>query len=247
MRSLRSTGSPLLLIHGGPGFGPDYFRNALSFFADSRQLFVCDQPAQQTGLEGDALQLADVLRSIPDSGPLQIITHSWGTLVLAAAAAHPGTRDIFRQRVEGGIFINPVPLTRKDFDVSYAEFVSRIPALERIKIQLSAALGADSNAIVDALWPYYHAPGNSPPRPDLHFELKTYRNRMRTLGNFDFSYEIDFLNRFHVILGQHDPTKASMLGGLLRSCRGFVTIEGVGHFPMLERPERWQREILELL
>lgn len=243
-------GPKILVIHGGPGFGYLYLLDALSFLSADYTLIFYDQlncssviAGGKPTLDAMARQLSNVVREFDNSPAIKVIAHSWGALVLAAAAAHPSSANLLRHRISGGIMINPVPLTRHAYDQSMGAFVARIPWRTQLYVYSKALLGRDGREIMQLLWPFYLSPGSNALFPDFPFDICAYKSVVKALGHFDYQSELDFLSRFCILQSSMDVTKRDMIGDWAECCAKYEQIEGVGHFPMLERPETWIEKI----
>lgn len=237
----------MLVIHGGPGFDHRYLRASLSGLQHDVEFVFYDQigcgesalPGEVVGLGSTARQLARIIERLGERGPLNILAHSWGALVLAAACAEPEFQTQIRAVVSGGVLVNPVPVNRVDYDASYASFLARVPLQTQLLVQKIAAEIGDGPAVMRHLWPYYslNTAHREPPEFPLH--LPTYATVVASLGDFDFTTEFGFFERMALICGSDDFTSFEMITGLLDRCRRIEVLQDVGHFPMWERRDEW--------
>lgn len=172
------TGSPVLVLHGGPGLGYEYMD------------VVCDEllpdfrvaTFQQRGLEPSTLEgpftidqaIADVVSVIDAQGWSRalVVGHSWGGhLALRFAAAHP-------ERLHGALAIEPMGVVGDGGVAAFqAELLARIPKDKRERLQeldkleeAGEATDLDSLEAYAITWPAYFAdPEQAPPprRPRL--------------------------------------------------------------------------------
>lgn len=108
------SGSPLLVIHGGPGLGHDYFLPHLNELAQDHQLIFYDQRASgRSSIEQvpDSMNLdtfARDIEAIRQSFGLQkinILSHSWGALLATVYASQ------YPNNVASLIYASPVPMS----------------------------------------------------------------------------------------------------------------------------------------
>jgi len=229
-------------------------REALSFLASRHELLFYDQLGcgQQQVFDGRltldtaAGQLAEVISDIADK-PLSILAHSWGALVLAAAASAPASRDLIDDCISSGLLVNPVPFSRVQFDESAKAFVDRIPFSTRLYVLAVGYFSGDGATIMRTILRYYRGDrADSEMRPP-DFNLSTYTKVMESLGDFDYSPLPDISKRMNVLLASHDATNPEMIRELVENCRKFEIIKDVGHFPLQEKPKTWIQAIERLI
>jgi proline iminopeptidase len=249
----RGCGPPLLVIHGGPGFEHGYLSDALRFLEPNFKLIYYDQIGcgETSGsvpptLLSTAKQLAEVIALVSDGSKLSVFAHSWGALVLAAAAAEPQYRELIFSNVSGGLLVNPVPLSKLQYTASYQAFMTRVPSDVQRGVQALATSGADGSEIMRQLWPYYSVAGLAL-SGKFPLNYKTYTSVTASMDAFDYTAQVEFLSRCSVLLSDSDPTSPFMLGELPQRCRRFEMLGGVGHFPLIEQPNLWRIAMLALL
>lgn len=247
-------GAPLLLVHGGPGFDHNYLQKSMAFLANDFEIISYDQigcgirmaPAGVVTLDDLAAEFLDVVRQIRTEKGLRVIAHSWGSLVIAAATTHRDWQSIMGNGVTG-TFINPLPLDHRAFKLSYQRFLRRIPILKKLYIVLMGGMLQNERRIVDGLWPFYFGPGKVPSNGKPALSLPTYRASIKGLGEYDLRSAVTALENFSVLRGEYDATTPEMLGEWIGRSRNFETINGAGHFPMLEYPRAWQTAIVDAI
>jgi pimeloyl-ACP methyl ester carboxylesterase len=259
---ISGAGPPALLLHGGPGMS-DY----LASLADELDGLVTMARYQQRGLppsveSGDRSvdgHVADAVGVLDGLGwdRAWIIGHSWGGhLAMHLAAAHPDrclgmlSIDALGALPDGGAQALGDNLTR---DLSGAEH-ARIDALNA---QEEAGTFTEADAIesLGIVWPHYFAdPASAPPMPSFrldlegagatwasiheHFEAGTLERGLRRL---DMPALFIHGTLSPIPAAETERTAALVPGALLR------LLEGVGHWPWLERPGSVRSALEELL
>jgi pimeloyl-ACP methyl ester carboxylesterase len=213
-----------LLLHGGPGLD-DYTEPLAEELAP---LFETVRYQQGRHTEVPAY-VDEALGHL--AGPSWIVGHSWGGyLALAVAASRP-------ERVQGLVLIGSVGAIG-DGGRSAA------------RVRLESRLAAPPRSLED-LWPAYFA-GAAPPFVDLHLDSEQYE---ATAASMDEHAELGTLERalpsfdrpVLLLHGTHDHIPLSAVeqtAALLPNARLRV-LDGVGHFPWLERPGIVAREIVD--
>lgn len=241
-------GPPVIVIHGGPGFDHNYLVSALEFLSKSRKLIFYDQPgcgltpenSHPLTLELTAQHLRSVLDQTVGSGPVGVIAHSWGALVLAAALA--GAQNTGRSLptfVEGAL-INPAPLTKKDYQNVSRKLAKQIPLLVTIKCYAMFLAKADGAKIVDTLMPYYGSKDFSNQDGLIRLHRKPYWEISKSLGDFDALSAVSHLQDVSLIFGENDYAGPDFVGELAANARQTYSVQGAAHFPFLEAPEEFQ-------
>lgn len=177
------SGSPVLLLHGGPGLSFSYMDPLAAELA--REFRVAS--FQQRGLEPSTVEgpftmaqaiedAVNVLDGLEWHQAL-VVGHSWGGhLALRVAAAHP-------DRVLGVLAVDPVGVVGDGgLAISEAEIVARTPSGARQRareIQEHAIAGEGSPEetleSLDLLWPAYFAdPVSAPPMPSIDVSVEAY-------------------------------------------------------------------------
>ncbi len=158
-------GMPLLVVHGGPGFSHEYLVDPLSFLTENRILIFYDQPGCGKTVLGDRTSspsliykhLLSFTRSIAGDSRIDLLAHSWGTLVVLGALAQ--TTNIAQPTIEFGrtMFVNPVSVTNTNYKIANLNLIKRMP--ESILTQMEKATQSeDSGAkIMELILPYYYS------------------------------------------------------------------------------------------
>jgi proline iminopeptidase len=240
-------GPRVIVLHGGPGFDHEYLVEPLEFLAGRRCLVFYDQPGCGStpppagGATPDHTfrHARSVLDTVCAKRPIGVIAHSWGALVLAGALAQDRSRT---PAFTEGLLVNPTAINRRDYEISRANFASRIPFKTKLRILLAVTARFDGMRIMNMLLPYYaDNPATGDPRP-IRLNLETYRSVDRKLGDFDFSGSLSPLNRLTIVRGQADFTTPLEIRELVETAASLVSLPGAGHFPFYEAPDAF-REI----
>jgi pimeloyl-ACP methyl ester carboxylesterase len=244
-------GTPVLLVHGGPGLSFEY----LDGLVDELGAGVRIAAFQQRGLEPSTLAgpftmsqaIDDVIAVLDGLGWRQavLVGHSWGGhLVLRTAAAHP-------DRLLGVLSVDPIGVVGDGGTEAFeAEMGARTPKAGRARAQALDALAmAGEGTTEDALeglaimWPAYFAdPENAPPMPRIRLSVEAYSGLIgemsdgldevaAALAAGDVPYGVVAGAGSPIPWGQAARATAEL------STRAFLTvIPGAGHFPWLEVP-----------
>jgi proline iminopeptidase len=120
-------GEPVLVIHGGPGIGHQYFLPYMEELAKTHQLIFYDQRSTgKSAIPKDSLGAShenmindiEALRKAFGISKVNLLTHSWGAkLVVNYALKYPGN-------IKSIIFSNPSPMNH-DYDSVQAAIVNK--------------------------------------------------------------------------------------------------------------------------
>jgi proline iminopeptidase len=244
-------GTPVLLLHGGPGLSFEYLDELADELGSGYQVAAY----QQRGLEPSTLNgpftidqaLADglaVLDWLEWSRPL-VVGHSWGGhLALRLAAAHP-------DRLLGVLAIDPLGIAGDGGQAAFeAEMIARTPKEGRQRAseldeRAMAGEGTPEEALesVRIVWPAYFAdPENVPEMPPARMSVEAYSGIIgevtegtdvvaAALASGDVPYG--------VIAGAGSPMpwgQAARASAELSPKAFLVVVPGAGHFPWFEVP-----------
>jgi proline iminopeptidase len=244
-------GPPLVLLHGGPGLS-EYLRELAAELAPEFTVFRYQQrglaPSVTEGdrsVEGHVNDLVRVLGGLGWSKPW-IAGHSWGGhLAMHFAVAHP-------ERTGALVVIDPLGAVGDGGAEVFAENLMRqLPAAQRARVEeLNAAEERGEQQPGDLveglgiLWPYYFArPDEASPMPPMEGD---HEGHLETWGSVKAHFEAGTLEEglpqlgmpAIFIHGAQDPIPADAIelsAALVPGVRVHV-LEGIGHFPWLERP-----------
>jgi proline iminopeptidase len=251
----------VVVVHGGPGFTHDYFFDDLAPMAGRHTLIFYDQRGagkstlvrDSAGL--DARRFVDDLEAVRRHFALERLTilgHSWGAAVAALYAQQ------YPERVERLLIVGGVPVSRRQLQADFERLqAARTPSeLERME-DLMAARTADPGD-ADACHAYYSvwftrffADSSMLRRSRGDFcagTAESRRNKIEavdryvfaSLGDWDWSQTLGGVTaRTLIVRGSRDVLSGE--DGWLAALPNarVLLLEGVGHFPYLEEPDRF--------
>lgn len=242
------TGTPLLLINGGPGFGHGFlhFSSVWERLAEARRVVFFDQPG--TGQSwpvgpNDSLIVEDILRSIEAIREaigvprVAVLGHSWGGYVaLAYALRHP-------DHVERVLLVDSVsPKISTTEDLSGALFPERIAAAKG----LSADNPDDVQTYIRGQLAMSFYSSEVRDRVLAGLGVIVYNARQETLlwkdaESHDLTEDLKRLTiPVLVTTGRFDANVAPRTGWRIHQAipkSQFAVWERSGHFPMIEEPD----------
>lgn len=259
-------GTPVVLLHGGPGFSSFYLK-PLEALGDDRQVIRYDQlGGGKSGTATDTTMFTiphfvaelDSLRAHLGIPSWHVVGHSWGTiLALEYYRAHP-------DRVASLTFGSPV------FDVAaYAgharELLATLPdSLQRVVHEAEAAGKFDTPAYEAAINAFYALyVFRHPVAADLDSSFATFNqaiyNYMQGPSEFTITgtlkdYDVrGFLPSIRVptlfTVGEFDEVGPDVVRGFADSIpgAGYVVLDGAAHITTWDAPEQTLRTVREFL
>jgi pimeloyl-ACP methyl ester carboxylesterase len=234
-------GPPVLVVHGGPGFDHTYLVGALEALRSRRTLFFYDQPGcGRTPAPVDGVSLAqtvDHLSALSEvlfaGAPYGVIAHSWGVLVLIAAASQMPSGAPFSE----GLLINPVPITGADYGVALRRLLARIPGEVTAKFFADLQSGGSGAEAMRAILPFYRTHPFAVSVDPFPLTPSTYLAIAANLSEFDFSAGQSRLANVSLLLAEDDFTGADLVAGIGDACRDVCVMKQTGHFPFFEDPQ----------
>jgi len=260
-------GTPLLVLHGGPGY-PSYYLNPLAALGTDRPVVFydqlgcgrSDQPADTSlyTVEGFVQRLGEVRKAL-GLDKVDIYGHSWGSML---AVSYMLTQP---KGVEKLILAGPalsVPRWSHDAD----SLLTTLPdSIQAVIHENEAAGTTDSPAYQNAVMAFYakYVCRMDPWSADLDSTLQGMGELVYsymegpseftitgTLKSFDVTKD---LGRIHVptlfIVGQHDeavPSTAAYYQSLVPGAK-LVVIPGASHLAMQEKPEEYNAALRSFL
>jgi proline iminopeptidase len=256
------SGTPIIVLHGGPDFDQSYLLPEMDRFADSYRLIYYDQRGRGRSAEHVrpedvtlASEMADLdkVRQFFHLDSFVLLGHSWGSvLALEYAIQHP-------EHVSQLIIMNPAPASAGDYNelkrewvekrhddmerkkaiASTAEYINGDPesvtAYYRVHFKTALAKPEDYEKIVARFHSSFTKEGVLKARAvEARLMTETY-----SLPTFDLLPQLKSLHiPTLVITGDHELIPASTAEHIQESIPGarMVTLKNCGHFSYLESP-----------
>ncbi len=181
--TVSGSGTPVLLLHGGPGLGVGYLEDLVAELDDGFRVARYQQRglAPSTAAEPfDVATQADDVALVLDAlgwDRAVVVGHSWGGhLLLHVLAAHP-------DRLLAAIVVDPLGGVGDGGEAEFAAAMSAgTPAENRQRMEeLDARAMAGEGTVDDAVeslrlaWPAYYAdPSAAPPMPPIAMSVEAY-------------------------------------------------------------------------
>jgi pimeloyl-ACP methyl ester carboxylesterase len=254
------SGSPVLLLHGGPGLGFDYLRDLADELAEENDVAWYQQRGQApSAVEGPYTVAADVgdARRVLDALGWQqayVVGHSWGGhLALHVAEAMP-------ERLLGVLAVDPLGSVGdgrwSEFD---EEIFRRTPEAVRARAreldELSMAGAAGDELALEGMrlvWPAYFAdPESAPPMPELRLASERSAEMVPSIMAELPALEAG-LPEIRVPVGfVHGALSPMPLGASTDAAERIPgawveVVEGAGHFIWVEAPGAVRESLLRL-
>jgi len=262
--SVRGSGEPLLVLHGGPGLNHSYFIPFLKKLEEKHRVIYYDQRAcgQSSTPSADSISLKFLIEDIEairkqfKIEKLNILAHSWG----AVLASHYASK--YPNRIARIIYSNPSMLSR-DYDQEAAALVKQkttaADSVDRAKIFGSGTL--DTRKYDELLRISFRISAydraniskmslNLPPN-FLEANRALFNGLMKDPSFNSDMYKVLPTFKFPVLIihGESDviplPSIERLKKGLPNAV--YIVFSKSGHFPFVEETERYNEEILTFL
>lgn len=247
-------GSPLLLLHGGPGAHHDYLYPQCLALAERHRVVTYDQRGGGQSKSDDrtpitwSTQVADLAQLVTEFGvtPLTLIGYSWGGLLsMLYAIEAQGNSSL--PAIDKLVLISPAPITRawrNDFERTLAER-QKGPAIEAMRAELnnSGLRERDYEAFKQRSFElsvagYFADPHRAASLTPFRVTGRVQQSIWESLGDFDLRDALRAVRtRVLVVHGRQDPiplvsaeAAAEALGGEI------VVLDDCGHVPYVEQP-----------
>jgi len=260
-------GPPILVLHGGPSIGHEYLVDGLRSLADRYELVFFDQRGigRSTG-SADSSRLTvsrtlddiDVMRRTLAGERAFVLGHSWGAaLALSYAIDRP-------EAVRSLVLVDPTEpgsRFRELRDENLARATTAVDSTELAALFASEGFRDGDPAVVEEVFRTIYRPwlGDRSAAVRFRFGLDLEAAlRGRAVGARVVATSAGLarwadLGRLTVptliVHGEVDPIPIEMARRLASGVEGarLEVLEGVGHFPMVERPERLEAVVRDFL
>ncbi len=255
------SGTPALVLHGGPGL-TDVTEGLAAELGDGFETIRYQQrglpPSTQEGPYSVEDHVADALAVLDafDHARAWVVGHSWGGhLAMHVAVAAP-------ERVEALVLVDPLGAVPDGGEADLeAHFAARLPSdvsdrMAALDERLLRGEGSqeDGREMMAAVWPYYFArPEAAPPMPETDMNIKDYSDTWVSIReHFDRGTLVNGLPSVDCptlfLLGRNGPIppKWGELSAALIPGARVEVVGDCGHFPWLEQPGAITRAIAGL-
>lgn len=248
--------SPLLVLHGGPGASHDYLLPQMLELARERELIFYDQRGGgQSRHDDDGVitwrtQVEDLAAVIAEFSlePLSIVGYSWGGLLamLYAIEAAAGRVPINPGRM---VLIDPAPVTRLHREEFETEFNRRQQSdrIRGMREELAASGMQETDreayrrrAFELSVAGYFADPARAGDLTPFRVIGKIQKSIWESLGNYDVRAGLATVKCPSLVVhGSEDPIPVQSSREIAAALGArFVLLEGSGHVPYVEQPER---------
>ncbi|HNQ62247.1 MAG TPA: alpha/beta fold hydrolase [Bacteroidia bacterium] len=257
-------GTPLLVLHGGPGLDHSYFIPQMQVLSKDYKLIFFDQRGCGRSVEKVDSQSISIDRYLQDIEAIRnhfgldkinVFGHSFGALIAMRYAIR------FPDQVNSLLLVNPTPassawrdssfsMIRKKNDPETTEKISKLMKTDDFRKRKSEAMSEfyrlsfrssfyDPEKVNELS---LHFQENYPESVKLIGQL----NNDTTLINYDLHSDLKKLNIPSLIIGAEadvvHPLALEELHSALRRSH-YILIESCGHFPFIEQPEQLLKSI----
>ncbi|MFZ4100105.1 MAG: proline iminopeptidase-family hydrolase [Chlamydiia bacterium] len=260
-------GSPVVVLHGGPGMSHDYLLPYLARLADKHQVIFYDRRGcgRSTGaIDEDSMSLAtfvEDLESVRKAYGFQqiaLLGHSWGGLLaMVYAIAHP-------ESVSKLILADTVPASSEEFELFNREKSKRMAPLQKELKAIEETEGfrqGDPETVEKYYQLYFCGYFYDPDQVwllDTKMSTKAFLNGLKVseLVRAHFATPFSYHDRLKkldtptlILHADHDIIPPAAIESLQTSLRGskYVLLKNSGHFPYIEAPEAFFKEVEEFL
>ena len=262
--SIRGSGEPLLVLHGGPGLNHSYFLPFLAKLEEKYRVIYYDQRAcgRSTTPSADSISMKflvddiEAIRKEFNITKLNILAHSWGAVLATHyASQHP-------DKIQRFIYSNPTMLSR-EYDQEAAALVKRktTPAdsVERARIFGSGTLDPkkfDELLRISFRISAYDRANMSKLKLNLPLNFLEANRALFTGLSKDPSFNSDMYKvlpsfRFPVLIihGASDVLPPSSIERLKKGLpvSTYILFSKSGHFPFVEETQRYNEVVLKFL
>lgn len=252
-------GSPIIVVHGGPGLNHSYFLPHLNSLAKKHRVIFYDQRAcgnSSGDLDSTQMNLdlfvedIEAIRESLNLGKISILAHSWGGLVAMKYAAKYSSNISFL------ILSNTVSPKFGEFENETNQRlkvrISKEDSLQRSKIIQSAEFKSGNLQSYTKLFKlsfkpsFYYSSSQSKMKLILPQDFLSKRKVLfymsKELSGYDFYPDLKNINcKTLIIHGAYDgmPFELSQkIQGSIANSK-LVVIKKAGHFPFIDKPRKF--------
>jgi proline iminopeptidase len=252
-------GTPLLVLHGGPGAEHDYLLpQMLALEAPGRDIIFYDQRGGGQSRTDDRTpitwrtQVDDLAQVIAELRitPLTLIGYSWGALLALLYMIEAAARGAGPTPVKA-VLIDSAPVTRAHRDRFEAEFARRqgSPDIRALRDELAASGLRErdpeayrNRAFELSVAGYFANPLRARDLTPFRVIGRVQESIWQSLGDYDLTAPgmLDSLNVTALFIhGRQDPIPLESSTRAAAEMRGrLVILEECGHVPYVEQPEK---------
>lgn len=262
-RTMGTGPETLFVLHGGPGFAMDYIVDDLAPLAQHMRLVFHDQrgTGRSTLVTGapalHAQRLVDdveVLRGRSGLERINLLGHSWGAGLVALYAQR------YPERVGRIVLVGPIPLRMSELTQTFKNISAKRPEDERARLKATSESWVADPGNADACRAFYriwYAPffgdrsmlsrtkgdfcGGTP--ASLRNKVQQVdKHTLESLGDYDWRESMRRVTAptllIHGSVDVISVASAREWTAVMPDSR-MLLMEGIGHFPYLEAPERF--------
>lgn len=236
-------GPKLLVLHGGPGFTHNYLVEPLKNLSSNYTLIFYNQPslddAQQSGGKFTPNYIYRHFRWLShhlcEKEPINIIAHSWGSLIFLASQADPNLSNEPSCIFDKTLLINPVPVTAKKFSLTSKNLIKRLSLMDRLKLTYWTISKKEGSEIMKALLPFYVNDPLTIPKEEMPLNKLSYLKLLPQLKKFDYSQSLPNIPNLKLLCCEQDFISPDLLDDLIQTYPEIETIKNCGHYPFWEK------------
>ena len=248
------SGSPMLVVHGGPGLDHTYLVRWFGPLAKLRTFIFFDQVGcgrdlsakESASLHENIRQMDSLVSLLGSDEGIGFFAHSWGALLtLSYLLEHPSAKT------NEVVLCSPQALTSELSAEAASTLVSRMPpdVVSEYK-RLVSLSSRDSNRLaMQTILPYYVGTPNSPPDLEFGFYDPNVEQKVNeTIETYDIRHAAKVIpQKTLLVYGELDFERPENTAELQNPSTRLVVIPNAGHFSFAESPQVFQETMLEFL
>lgn len=268
----RGKGTPIVVIHGGPGMDHGSLAADLAPFEAVHRLIYYDQRGGgRSTLPADTALLTidhhvrdlEALRRHLGLEKMTLLAHSFGPAIAAQYAIH------YPEHVERMIFLSPVPPVKGKFFEEYgASLMKRLTDRQRARgaeLQKAFETSSDTTSVCREYWSIMTPPRvarslsasvvksdlcTAPPEAIRYGMTKTNPATFGSLGDWNWTADLAKVKAPVLIIhGDEDAIPMAMVNGWVTALPNarILRLKQTAHFPHAERPKVVYRAVEEFM